>query len=119
MSIQSVSTSPPPQVNAEAVTALREPRAVAVTAGARAEAEQPASPVSKEQLEAAVQSVRAYIEPIHSGLEFSINNETEQVVIKVIDNTTKEVIRQIPSEEMIAMAKALDRIKGLFIKQRA
>lgn len=119
MTIQSVSISPPPPGNADAVVAQREPRAVAETASAKAQVEQPATPIGKEQLEAAVQNVRAYIEPIHSGLEFSINNDTEQVVIKVIDNTTKEVIRQIPSEEMIAIAKALDSLKGLLIKQKA
>ena len=37
----------------------------------------------------------------------------------MVDKATKEVIRQIPSEEMIAMAKALDSIKGLFVKQQA
>ena len=32
---------------------------------------------------------------------------------------TEELIRQIPSEEMLALAKALDTMKGLLIQQKA
>ena len=32
---------------------------------------------------------------------------------------TNEVIRQIPSEEMLEIAKALDRLQGLLVKQKA
>ena len=41
------------------------------------------------------------------------------MIVKVMDNATKEVIRQIPSVEMLAIAKALDKIQGLLIKQKA
>ena len=40
-------------------------------------------------------------------------------MVKIIDSATKEVIRQVPSQEMLAIAKALDSIKGLFVKQSA
>jgi flagellar protein FlaG len=40
-------------------------------------------------------------------------------VVKIIDRNTKEVIRQMPSDEMIAIARTLDSIKGLFVKQSA
>jgi hypothetical protein len=46
-----------------------------------------------------------------------VNDDTGQLVVKIIDRTTKEVIRQMPSEEMLAIAKTLDSIKGLFVKQ--
>ena len=40
-------------------------------------------------------------------------------MVKVIDSNTQEVIKQIPSEEMIAIAKALDKLKGLLLQQKA
>ena len=40
-------------------------------------------------------------------------------MVKVVDQSTKEVIRQIPSEEMLAIAKALDSLKGLLVRQTA
>lgn len=121
MNVQSISTSSPPQTSLEASVALREPKNVKL-AQEKAKAEpsiQAAQPADQEQLKAAVQSVREYVQPFNNNLEFSISDETKSVVIKIVDVATKEVIRQIPSEEMIAMAKALDSIKGLFIKQMA
>ncbi|HMY07311.1 MAG TPA: flagellar protein FlaG, partial [Accumulibacter sp.] len=51
--------------------------------------------------------------------EFSVDNDTGQMVVKVVDKSTQEVIRQVPSKEMLAIAKTLDNIKGLFVKQTA
>jgi flagellar protein FlaG len=73
----------------------------------------------REKLEVATQSVRDFVKPINSNLEFSVNDETGQLVVKIIDRATKEVIRQMPSEEMLSIAKTLDSIKGLFVQQTA
>ena len=116
MSIQAISTILP-QGSPETSAAAREAR-VAAPLEAKAQAESPA-PASPDQLKDAIKSVQEYIQPFNSDLEFSVNDETRQVVVKVIDSVTREVIRQIPSEEMLAIAKALDSIKGLFIKQQA
>lgn len=37
-------------------------------------------------------------------LNFSIDEATERIVVKVIDENTDEVVRQIPSEEMLRLA---------------
>lgn len=115
MNIQSVSASLPPQSNPEASVVSRASGFVAPTQDKAA----PAQPVSPEQLKAAVNSVREYIQPFNNNLEFSINDDTQQIVVKVVDSATQEVIRQIPSEEMLVIAKALDSIKGLLFKQTA
>jgi len=73
----------------------------------------------RQQVETAAQSVREFVQPINSNLEFSVDDDTGQLVVKIIDRTTQEVIRQMPSEEMLAIAKALDSIKGLFVQQTA
>ncbi|MBL0207797.1 MAG: flagellar protein FlaG [Propionivibrio sp.] len=117
MNIQSVSASLPQQSNPEASAVSR--AAHAFVASPAQENSTPAQPVGQEQLKAAVSSVREYIQPFNNNLEFSINDETHQLVVKVVDSETKEVIRQIPSEEMLAIAKALDSIKGLLFKQKA
>jgi len=39
-------------------------------------------------------------------------------VVKLIDVKTKEVIRQIPAQEMLVIAKRLDELQGLLIKER-
>jgi flagellar protein FlaG len=112
----------PPQSNAAGNSATREIKAAGETtlkAVARTPLLPPAEPPEREKVEAATKIVRDFVEPINSNLEFSLDDDTGQMVVKIIDRATKEVIRQMPSEEMLAVAKALDSIKGLFVKQTA
>ena len=77
------------------------------------------APASREQLDSAVKAANDFVSSVNSSLEFSVDKETDRFVVKVVDINTKEVIRQIPSEEMLNIAKALDTIKGLLIYQKA
>lgn len=78
------------------------------------------TPVSTEQLKEAVQSMNDFAaETLNSSLNFTVDNETGKTVVKVMDSETQEVLRQIPSEEMLAIAKAVDKLKGLLVHQKA
>ncbi len=74
---------------------------------------------SLEQVEQAVEIVQKAVEPVARDLQFSIDKETGKTIISVVDSATREVIRQIPGEEIVAIAKAIDRMKGLLFKQKA
>jgi len=74
---------------------------------------------SDEQLKDVVKAVNDFVKPFNDSLQFSIDKDTGTTVVKVIDTGTKEIIKQIPSEEMLALAKALDQLKGLLVKQKA
>lgn len=52
---------------------------------------------------------------LSNNLEFSLDPESGKMTVRVIDSETHEVIRQFPSEEMKAIARALDRMQGLLI----
>jgi len=73
----------------------------------------------EQRLEDVVKEVNEFIRPINNSLQFSIDDETGTTVVKVIDKETDEVIKQIPSEEMLALAKAIGQLKGLLVKQQA
>lgn len=78
------------------------------------------SPVEKQQeVEAAVKAVKDFIEPMAGNLEFQLDDETGKTIIKIVDSSSGELIRQIPSEEMLEIAKALDRLQGILVKQKA
>ena len=51
----------------------------------------------------------------HIRIEF--DKETNMKVVKVIDDATKEVIRQIPSEQMLRIAKYIDELTGLLFSK--
>ena len=73
----------------------------------------------REKLETAVKAVKEFIQPMTGSLEFTLDEESGETVIKITDPSTKELIRQIPSKEMLEIAQALDRLQGLLVKQMA
>jgi flagellar protein FlaG len=79
----------------------------------------PAQPVTQEAVAAAVQSANAYVQSVSSSLQFSLDQETGRTVVKMIDTETAEVLRQFPSEEMLAISKSIDRMQGLLINREA
>lgn len=75
--------------------------------------------LSSKDLQDAVKSMNDFVGTINNSLKFSVDDETGKTIVKVMDIETKEVIKQIPSEEMIAIAKAVDQLKGLLVQQKA
>jgi len=56
----------------------------------------------------AVEQLNSYVQSINRNLEFNIDTESGQTVVKVVDAETDELIRQIPDEEALEIAKQLD-----------
>lgn len=75
--------------------------------------------VSAGEVRQALEEIEAAIAPVAQALEFSIDDESGRTVVKVMDTETNEVIRQMPSEEVLAISKALDKLKGLLLRQQA
>lgn len=73
----------------------------------------------RETLLQAVEDVRKAIEPVAQNLLFSIDDDTGRTIVKIVDSQTDEVIRQMPSEEVLAISKAIDKLKGVLIQQKA
>ena len=53
------------------------------------------------------------------GLEFELSEETSRVITRVIDRESGEVIRQIPSEEVLKIADQLEKMQGQIISLEA
>jgi len=78
------------------------------------------NPANNVDVKSAVDKVAAFMkQQAVTDLSFSVDDETNIRVVKVIDRSTQEIIRQIPSEEMLQMAQALDKLQGLLLKQKA
>lgn len=73
----------------------------------------------QKTIEEATQRVAQFVGSIRSELSFSVDQVSGINVVKVIDANTKEVIRQFPSREIIQLAQALDKLQGLFVKDKA
>ncbi len=51
--------------------------------------------------------------------EFEVDEDTDKMVVKVIDKETGEMIRQMPSEEVIRIAKVLGKMQGMLVSETA
>ena len=67
----------------------------------------------------AVERINESLPPSSQGIEFAVDADSERVIVKVVDRETREVLRQMPTEEALEIAKALDRNQGLLIRQEA
>ena len=71
------------------------------------------------QVTEALKNINKTIQTLAQNVEFSIDEESDRAIVKVVDRETKEVIRQMPTKEALEIAKALDRVQGLLIRQQA
>lgn len=55
----------------------------------------------------------------HYGVEFHLQEFGHRVVTRIIDRESGEVIRQIPSEEVLRIAESLERMQGRLIERQA
>lgn len=70
-----------------------------------------AAPADPAALSQVVSRLNDYVQTLRRDLVFRVDKETEKIVVTVVDPETGEVIRQIPSEEMMAVARALGQIQ--------
>lgn len=76
--------------------------------------------VDAEEVVQAVIDITEYVQNISRDLQFQVDKQTGDTIVTVLDTETKAVIRQIPSEEVVAMARyiaenAPDPVKGLLM----
>jgi flagellar protein FlaG len=106
-------TTPAPAV---ASFAPKAPAPEAVTAPAPVAA---SNPKPEEQVKEAVQKIQGVVDNLAHNLRISVDQDTGKTVVKVMDIHTDEVIRQIPTEEAISIARTLDKVQGLLLNDKA
>jgi len=101
-------------------------RAVPISPGSTAEARLPGAgkepqstqPTQKE-LQQAVDELQRKVQTFAPDLRFSVDHDTGRTVVTVTDADTQELIRQIPAEEALRLAKEIDRMEGLLFHKQA
>jgi len=105
-----LTVQPTGQVNPNAgQTARRDTRAAPATPAQQSNADQE---VSSAEAGKAVEAANEQLKQIDSELSFQLDNETGIVVVKLIDRNTREVLRQVPSKEALAIAQAITQGRG-------
>ena len=82
------------------------------------ESEPSTSETKGKDLEQALTRVREVFKKADSRLEFTVDPDLDRVVVKVMDGDSGTVIRQIPQQEVIDLAKRLETPTGLLLHHK-
>lgn len=73
--------------------------------------------LSAEQTRQSLQEINKVLASLSISVQFEIDPNYKEVIVKVVDQQNDKVILQIPSMEVVRIAKAMDSLKGLLFSQ--
>ena len=68
--------------------------------------------LSLDAVKEAVKSGNTMLQSASSSLSFEIDSATKQVVVKIVDRNTGELVRQIPTVEMLDFMRRMRELEG-------
>ncbi len=93
---------------------------MALEAGKTLPPETEGKQISKEELDAAVITLNERVQQIQRDLLFSVDEGSGRTIVRVVNTETEEVVRQIPSEEVLRISRniqeQLDDSSGLIFE---
>lgn len=82
-------------------------------ADARHEIDKP----SASQLEQSLEDINKVLAGFSISVQFQVDPDYKELIVKVVDQDSGKLIRQIPTEDVVRMSKAMDNLKGLLFFQ--
>jgi len=76
-----------------------------------------APPVSARETEDIVKTLENYMNVLKTNIGFRVNTETDRVIVTITNQETNEVIRQIPSEELISLQERMKELTGILFSE--
>jgi flagellar protein FlaG len=88
--------------------------------GIRVTAASQAAPVAINQAELtrSLEEINRFLQPVNGDIIFSQDDDTGRTIVKIIDTKTQTVLRQIPTKEVVEIAKELDKLQGLLLREK-
>lgn len=71
------------------------------------------------EVKQAVSRLNDYVQNMRRDLQFRVDEDSNRVIVTVVDSESGEVIRQIPNEQVLAAANSLKAAQGLLVDERA
>ncbi len=75
-------------------------------------------PISEKVVIDAIERANRAISGGNRRFEFSVHEKTKEIMVKVVDSDTNQVIREIPPEKILDMVAKLCEMAGLIVDER-
>lgn len=72
-----------------------------------------------QQIASAVKNISNFFQAEQRSVAFSLDTDSGKMVMQIRDIKSNELIRQIPAEEVLKLAKRLDDLTGILFKAQA
>lgn len=72
-----------------------------------------------DQVKAAVSQIESFLNSTRRNLEFTTDEESGKIVVRIIASDTGELVRQLPSEEALRIAHSLNDVNSLLFDAKA
>lgn len=76
------------------------------------------STISESTMLKAIDKANKALEPVYRRFEYSVHDKTGEVIVKVIDQQSDEVINEIPNEKFLDLMAKLQELIGLNIDEK-
>lgn len=73
--------------------------------------------LEREQLEKVAQQLQEFMGEMSRSLQFQVDEDSGRDVIKILDKSSGDVIKQYPSEEVLSLVSKLSESAGILIDQ--
>lgn len=74
---------------------------------------------SKEKTEKVIKSMNEFLKESNTHLKFSLHEELQEYYVAIVDDSTNEVIKEIPSKKLLDMYAAMTEYVGLLVDRKA
>ena len=75
--------------------------------------------VTKEKTEKVINTMNEFLKESNTHLKFTFHDELKKYYVAIVDDTTDEVIREIPPKKLLDMYAAMTDYLGLLVDKKA
>ena len=79
----------------------------------------PVLPPAESEVKRSIEVINQFLKRSANDIEFSIDQDSGKTLVKIIDTATHTVLRQFPSEQAVEIARDLDKLQGLLVRDKA
>ncbi|MGX4676735.1 flagellar protein FlaG [SAR92 clade bacterium H246] len=71
-----------------------------------------------EHLDDAIEALNAAVKKVPTSLHFSIDDASNRFVVQVTDTNTGEIIRKVPGDAILRIARQIESLKGVLFDDK-
>ncbi|MGC9143372.1 flagellar protein FlaG [Hydrogenobaculum sp.] len=72
----------------------------------------------EKQIQKAIEQLTQSLSYLNTHLNITLDKKADSLVIKIIDNKTNQVIKEIPPEYMLRIAEAINNLVGIIVNKK-